>query len=106
MFTEIVAFILKYKFIFIFYLALAVFLFIKRKKIQTQAKIILLYRTKWGLQWMEKYSQKFRQGIILIGYIGVGAGYIGLIFISYFNVNVAFTVIIIFFSIFDVSYIP
>jgi len=83
MFTEIVAFILKYKFIFIFYLALAVFLFIKRKKIQTQAKIILLYRTKWGLQWMEKYSQKFRQGIILIGYIGVGAGYIGLIFISY-----------------------
>lgn len=32
---------------------------------------------------MEKYSTKFREWVILLGYIGVGAGYVGLIFISY-----------------------
>ena len=32
---------------------------------------------------MEKVSQKYREWIILLGYIGVGAGYVGLVFISY-----------------------
>ena len=38
---------------------------------------------KWGLKWMDKYSQKFREWVILLGYIGVGAGFVGLVFISY-----------------------
>lgn len=73
----------EYKYIIAFYLLLALFFFWKRQKVERQAKIILLYRTKWGLQWMEKYAQKFREWIILLGYIGVGAGYVGLVFISY-----------------------
>ncbi len=54
-----------------------------RKKIATQAKFIILYRMKWGLAWMDKYSKKFREWVILLGYIGVGAGYVGLLIISY-----------------------
>lgn len=76
-------FLLKYKFIILFYLLVALFLLWKRKRLDVQGKIILLYRTKWGLKWMDKYSAKFREWVILLGYIGVGAGYVGLIFISY-----------------------
>jgi len=83
MFELTLTFLSKYKFIILFYAVIIIFLLLNRKKLDIQGKIIVLYRMKWGLQWMEKYSQKFRQGIILIGYIGVGAGYIGLIFISY-----------------------
>lgn len=32
---------------------------------------------------MDKYSAKFREWVIILGYIGVGAGYIGMIVISY-----------------------
>ena len=76
-------FIIKYKFILLFYAIVILFLILNRKKIQTQAKIIFLYRMKWGLKWMDKYSHKFKEWVILLGYIGVGAGFVGLIFISY-----------------------
>ncbi len=79
----LIPFILRYKAVFLFYLAIIIFLVIKRKQLDVQAKFIVLYRMKWGLQWMEKVSQKYREWIILLGYIGVGAGYVGLIFISY-----------------------
>ncbi len=81
--NSVVSFFLHYKSIIIFYLVVIGLLIWKRKKIQTQAKIIFLYRMKWGLKWMDKYSQKFREWIILLGYIGVGGGFIGLIFISF-----------------------
>ena len=83
MFEPIISFIVKYKFIFLFYLIVLSFLYIKRKSLDFQAKIIVLYRMKWGLKWMDKYSQKFREWIILLGYIGVGVGFIGLVAISY-----------------------
>jgi membrane-associated protease RseP (regulator of RpoE activity) len=38
---------------------------------------------KFGLRFIEKFANKFREPTILLGYIGVGAGYVGLIFISY-----------------------
>jgi membrane-associated protease RseP (regulator of RpoE activity) len=38
---------------------------------------------KVGLKVMDKYAAKFRQWVILLGYIGMGAGFVGLVFISY-----------------------
>lgn len=81
--AEFLSFLNQFKFIILFYLFIIIFLLLHRKKIDRQAKVILLYRTKWGLQWMDKYSKKFREWVILLGYIGVGAGYVGLIVISY-----------------------
>ncbi|MFH0701159.1 MAG: site-2 protease family protein [Candidatus Woesearchaeota archaeon] len=83
MIDQIVSFMVEYKFIFLFYLALIVFLVIKRKSLTFQAKVIILYRTKFGLKLIEKVSTKFKEWIILLGYIGIGAAYVGLIFISY-----------------------
>lgn len=86
-------FIIRYKFVTIFYLAVILLLYLKRKKIQTQAKIIFLYRMKWGLKWMDKYAKKFREWIILFGYIGMGAGFVGLVFISYILIKNLYSLI-------------
>jgi len=82
MLDGIILFVIKYKWILLFYAIIIILLIINRKRIDTQAKIIFLYRTKWGLKWMDKYANKFRQWVILLGYIGVGAGFVGLISIS------------------------
>lgn len=89
----IFSFISNYKYILIFYLIIIIFLYTQRKKIETQAKIIILYRMKWGLKWMDKYAGKFREWIILLGYIGVGAGYVGLVFISYLLIKNLYSLI-------------
>lgn len=81
--VDILSFLYQFKFIILFYVLVVLFLILHRKKLDRQAKIIFLYRTKWGLQWMDKYSKKFREWVILLGYIGVGAGYVGLLVISY-----------------------
>ncbi len=85
---------LEYKFIILFYLLIIAFLLIKRKSVEIQAKIIFLYRTKIGLNFMERVAGKFREWIILFGYIGVGAGYIGLIAISYILIKNLYTLIV------------
>lgn len=82
MLDSIVSFLIKYKYVLLFYAAIIILLVIKRKRIDIQAKIIFLYRTKFGLKWMDKYSKMFREWIILAGYVGVGAGFVGLIVIS------------------------
>ncbi len=83
MFDSIIEFIVKYKLIFLFYLIIVIFLYIKRNHLDYQAKIIILYRMKFGLKFIEKISFKFRQWVILFGYVGVGAGYMGLLIISF-----------------------
>ena len=86
-------FIIKYKFVILFYLAVILFLYLKRKNIQRQAKVIFLYRMKLGLRWMDKYARKFREWVILFGYIGMGTGFVGLIFISYILVKNLYSLI-------------
>ncbi len=83
MLKEVFSFILQYKWIFIFYLALIIFLIVKRKSLAFQGKVIILYRTTFGLKLIEKISTKFKEWVILLGYIGIGVGYVGLFFISY-----------------------
>ncbi len=84
MFEAILSFVVTYKYILIFYLAIILFLVLHRRKIDVQGKIIFLYRTKLGIGLMDKYSTKYREWVILLGYIGVGVGFIGMVFISFF----------------------
>lgn len=83
MFAGLPAWLLEYKFVLLFYALIILLLFLNRKKIEVQAKFIFLYRTKFGLRFMDYCSQKWKEWIILLGYLGVGAGYVGLVFISY-----------------------
>lgn len=79
---EILSFLLRYKWVIIFYLGLILFLFWKRKHLVVQAKVIILYRTLLGIKFIRKMADKYRQWVILLGYIGVGAAYVGLVLIS------------------------
>jgi len=81
--SSIGSFILRHPAIFIFYGIIIALLIIFRKKIEVQAKIIFMYRMKWGLSWMDKVAKKRRPWIILCGYIGAGVGFIGMVVISY-----------------------
>src|SRR3989344_8657187 len=94
MLETLTSFLWQYKAIVLFYLAIIIFLLLHRKRIDTQGKIILLYRTKWGLQWMEKCSQKLREWIILLGYLGVGVGFIGMAIISVILITNLYNLII------------
>jgi len=49
---------------------------------------------KFGLKFIEKVAKKFREWIILLGYIGMGAGYVGLIFISYILIKNLYDLIV------------
>ena len=80
---DVLNFVLKYKYILIFYLLVVLFIAFNWKRIEKQAKIIFLYRTQLGIKLMDRCVEKFREWIILFGYIGMGAGFVGLAVISF-----------------------
>ncbi|MEK6899973.1 MAG: site-2 protease family protein [Nanoarchaeota archaeon] len=90
---DVLSFILKYKYILIFYLLVALFIAFNWKRIERQAKVIFLYRTKLGIKFMDSLSQKFREWIVLFGYVGMGVGFVGLIFISYILIKNLYSLI-------------
>jgi len=72
----------------IFVLSLIIFVYIKRKEIVIQKVLfpfiyMILYKTNLGLKLMDKISSKYRELIKLFGYICIGFGFYGMIFISY-----------------------
>lgn len=74
--------LLQYKWIILFYLLVLVFLYVKRAKLDVQAKVIVLYRTLFGLRFIEKIAERHREWVRLFGYIGVGIGFVGAVIIS------------------------
>src|SRR3989338_1053981 len=76
-------FLVNYWPIITFYVILILILIWRRKHWDLESKILILYRTKWGLKLIEKIAQRYREWVKLLGYIGIGAGYVGLIGISY-----------------------
>src|SRR3989338_4804233 len=90
----ILSFFYQYKAIILFYLVIALFLLWKRKEIASQAKIIFLYRTKLGLKLMDRWANKYRAMVILLGYMGAGVGFVGLFIISYVLVKNLYSLII------------
>jgi membrane-associated protease RseP (regulator of RpoE activity) len=72
----------------IFIVAITIFLIIKRKKVEVQKILFpflyfILYRTNFGLKWMDRISSKHRELVKLFGYISIGFGFVGMIFISF-----------------------
>ncbi|MBU1198572.1 MAG: site-2 protease family protein [Nanoarchaeota archaeon] len=81
------SFILQNKWIILFYLLIIVFIVVKRKKFQFQAKFIALYRTKFGLKFIDRIGTKHSEFIKILGYMGIGIGYVGMITIIGFIVK-------------------
>ncbi|MBW2982272.1 site-2 protease family protein [Candidatus Woesearchaeota archaeon] len=71
----------------IFVILLIIFLIIKRKNIQVQKLLfpifyLVLYRSNFGIKFMDRFSQKYKQIIKFFGYACIGLSVVGLIFIS------------------------
>jgi membrane-associated protease RseP (regulator of RpoE activity) len=70
----------EYKWVILFYAVLIGVIYRFRDKFDWQNKFIGLYRTKFGLQLMERLG-KHQRIVKTLGYIGIVVGYIGMIFI-------------------------
>ncbi len=76
----------------LFLILITIFVYAKRKNLETKQIIpnivyFSMYRTKLGLNLMDKLANKYRKSVIIIGYLGVIIGFIGMILISYLLVQ-------------------
>lgn len=67
----------------IFYATVIALLIIYRKKFEFQGKIIALRRLKFGIAFMQNLADKHKETFKLLGYIGIGIGFAGMIFMLY-----------------------
>jgi hypothetical protein len=87
-------FLAEYKWVIFFYLAIAVFIYINRKKFDIQSNIVFLYRTNFGLKFIDKISEKYREFVKIIGLVGIGAGFMGLVAISFMLIQNLFNLLL------------
>lgn len=83
----------------VFLILLTIFIIVKRKSMQTQ-KILFpllyfsMYKTKIGLKFMDKFSNKFNKSLKYLGYAGVFFGFLGMVLICFAliqNIYILFT---------------
>ena len=89
------SFIAQNKWVILFYLLIILFIIIKRKKFTFQAKFIALYRTQVGLKIIDKIGTKYKNFIKILGYIGIGIGYVGMLVILGFIIKGLFDLIFV-----------
>lgn len=70
-------FLVTYKWPLLFYLAVILIIYIFRKKFEWHG-LAGLYKTSAGLKLMDKIGTKYRGLVQLLGYIGIGVGFIGM----------------------------
>lgn len=83
----VIEWIIQYKWIIGFYLLLAILIFINRKKFQIESKFILLYRTKYGINLINRVADKNKEFIKVLGYSAIGVGFVGMIVIVGFFIK-------------------
>jgi len=79
-----VSILAEYKWVILFYLCIILIIYFNRKKFDIQAKVIALYRTKIGVNFIEKFVKNKEKLIRTVGIIGIFLGYIGVLAIFYF----------------------
>ena len=62
-----------------FYVGVIALIFFNRDKFEFEGKVIALYKTTLGIDWMKKISRKYPTTVKWFGTIGIWAGYIGMI---------------------------
>jgi len=78
-FTRFFGFIENYWEVLLFYVLIVVVIYLNRSKFEIQAKIIALYRTKFGLKLMDKIATRWNTLVKNLSYVGIPMGFIGMI---------------------------
>lgn len=76
-------FLFQYKWIILFYLVILVWFIVKRNKFEVRSKIICLYKTKLGINYMRKFVLKHSELVKVFGYVGFGASYVALFYMCF-----------------------
>ena len=93
--SSVLSFITDNKWIILFYLIIILVIYVNRKKFQFEAKFIAMFRAKWGIPLMDRIGKKHSEFIKLLGYIGIGVGFIGMLIILCFMVKGVYDAILI-----------
>lgn len=72
-------FLSSWKFVLLFYIVVAIIIYIYRKKFQVEGGFILLYRTDFGINFINKFADKHKEFLKIVGYTAIGIGFIGMI---------------------------
>ncbi len=91
--SQLLQFVVRHKFIVAFYAAIFLLIFIYRRKFQFQLKFIAICRTRLGLGLMDRIASRHRELVKLFGYIGIGAGFLSMLFIVLILVQSVFTLL-------------
>jgi membrane-associated protease RseP (regulator of RpoE activity) len=91
----VIDWILQYKWIILFYLAIGLIIYFNRKKWQVENKFILIYRTKWGIKLIDKFADKNKEFVKVLGYSAIGVGFVGMITIIGFFVKGLYDIIFV-----------
>ena len=71
----------------VFLIFLSIFVFLNRKKLATHGLFPLfyfsMYKTRFGIKFMDYFSKKFRKLLVFIGYAGIAIGFIGMAILSF-----------------------
>jgi len=74
----LMGFLSSWKFVVVFYIIVAIIIYIYRKKFQVESGFILLYRTNWGIKFIDKFAEKHKEFLKIVGYTAIGIGFIGM----------------------------
>lgn len=69
--------------VILFYFSIILIVYFNKDKFQIYGKIIALYRTHLGIQWMEWIARKIPRTIKFFSFIGIFIGFLGMGYISY-----------------------
>jgi membrane-associated protease RseP (regulator of RpoE activity) len=72
-------FLSSWKFVLLFYILLAIVIYVYRKKFQVEGGFILLYRTNFGIDFMNRFAEKHKEFLKIVGYTAIGVGFIGML---------------------------
>ena len=62
-----------------FYLIIALIVYLNRKKFQVENGFIFLYRTEFGIRFINKIADKYKEFVKIVGYSAIGIGFAGMI---------------------------
>ncbi|MBI4159341.1 site-2 protease family protein [Candidatus Woesearchaeota archaeon] len=63
----------------VFLALIAVFYFTHKNKFEIQNKIFALYKTRLGLEWMDKFARRHPKLLKYLAYVGIAVGFFGMV---------------------------
>ena len=87
-------FLSEYFGVILFYSVIGLLIYLNRNKLEKQAALIYLLKTKVGLKWMDKWAKKLNKFVKFMGYVGIVVAYLGFFIISFALIKSSYDIII------------